>query len=190
MISTKKLGRYIWRRRWSLIFILICVPGLVRVARADGGVVMCQRTSAPFIITLFSTETPLRPGPADLSVLLEQPDGRSPILDAKVFIELEHEAGMIIRAEATRSQARNKLLYCSLINLPKSGQWKMKLHVRRGDDNADVITDIVVAAPQPVFLSYWKLIAAPPIIIGLFILNQSLRRRPRKAKMKVKEVGG
>src|SRR6266850_3040420 len=177
MISTKKPGRYIWRRRWSLMFILICVPALVRVARADGGVVMCQRTSAAFTITLFSTETPLRPGPADLSVLLEQPDGHSPILDAQVFIELQHQAGMIIRAEATRSQARNKLLYCSLINIPKSGQWKMKLHIIRNDTRAEMLSDLVVAAPQPVFLSHWELIAVPPIIIILFILNQWLRRR-------------
>src|SRR4030095_3505382 len=110
MTSTMKLGRHILRRRWSLlIFILICVPAVIKVARADGGVVMCQRTSAPFTITLFSTEMPLRPGPADLSVLLEEPDGHSPILDAKVFMELQHEAGRVIRAEATRSQARNKL---------------------------------------------------------------------------------
>jgi len=150
---------------------------LVQIARADGGIVIFQRASPPFTITLFSTEMPLKPGPADLSVLLEQPDGHTPILDAQVFMELQHEAGMIIRAEATRSQARNKLLYCSLINLPKSGQWKMKLHVRRGDDNADVIGDLVVAPPQPVFLSHWELIAVPPIIIGLFITNQCLRRK-------------
>src|SRR6267142_6698529 len=178
MISTRKLGRYILRRRWSvLMFILICVPALIRDARADGGVVMCQRTSAPFTITLFSTETPLRPGPADLSVLLEQPDGRSPILDAQVFMELEHEAGMIIRAEATRSQARNKLLYCSLINLPAAGHWKIRLHIRRGDTTAEVLSDLMVAAPQPVLLFHWELIAVPPIIIILFILNHWLRRR-------------
>jgi hypothetical protein len=166
------------RLRWSLLmFILICVPALIRDARADGGVVMCQRTSAPFTITLFSTETPLRPGPADLSVLLEQPDGRSPILDAQVFIELEHEAGMIIRAEATRGQARNKLLYCSLINLPAAGHWKIRLHISRSNTRAEMLSDLVVAAPQPVFLSHWELIAVPPIIIILFILNQWLRRR-------------
>ena len=158
------------------MFILICLPALVRVARADGGVVMCQRTSAAFTITLFSSETPLRPGPADLSVLLEQPDGRSPILDAQVFIELEHEAGMIIRAEATRSQARNKLLYCSLINLPAAGHWKIRLDISRSNTRAEMLSDLVVAAPQPVFLSHWELIAVPPVII-LFILNQWLRRR-------------
>jgi len=174
----RKSDRNALVQRWSiLLLVLISLSLLTRIARADGGVVLWQRISAPFTITLFSTEVPLRPGVADLSVLLESTEGHSPILDARVLIELEHEAGMIIRAEATRSQARNKLLYCSLINLPKSGQWKMKLHVRRGDDNADVISDIVVGAPQPMFLSYWKLIALPPIIIGLFIANQCLRRK-------------
>ena len=164
--------------RWSFLFVVVVsLSALVQIARADGGIVMFQRSSPPFIITLFATEMPLRPGPADFSVLLEKTEGHSPILDAQVFIELEHEGGTIIRAEATRSQARNKLLYCSLINLPKSGQWKMKLHVRRGDDNADVISDILVAPPQPVFLSHWELIALPPIIIILFIINQCLRRK-------------
>ena len=56
-----------------LIFLLL--GPFVRIARADGGVVLFQQTSAPFSITLLSTEMPLRPGVADLSVLLEQPDG-------------------------------------------------------------------------------------------------------------------
>jgi hypothetical protein len=164
--------------RWSfLLIVFISLSSLVQVTRADGGVVIFQRVSPPFFVTLFSTEMPLRPGPADLSVLLERPDGRSPILDAQVFIELEHEAGMIIRTEATRSQARNKLLYCSLIKLPAAGHWKMRLHVSRGDTGAEVLSNLVVAAPQPVLISHWELIAVPPIIIILFILNQWLRRR-------------
>jgi len=160
-----------------LLLVLISVSLITQITRADGGVVMCQRTSAPFSITLFATEMPLRPGPADLSVLLEQPDGHSPILDAQVFMELQHEAGTFIRAEATRSQARNKLLYCSLINLPAAGHWKMRLLVRRGNSSTEMLSNLTVAAPQPVFLSHWELIAVPPIIIGLFITNQYLRRK-------------
>ena len=164
--------------RWAfLLVVFISLSPLVQIAQADGGVVIFQRTSPLFTITLFSTETPLRPGPADLSVLLEQPDGHSPILDAQVFMELQHETGMIIRAEATRSQARNKLLYCSLINLPAAGHWKIRLHISRSNTSAEMLSDLVVAAPQPVFLSHWELIAVPPIIIVLFILNQGLRRR-------------
>jgi hypothetical protein len=158
------------------VLIFLFLGSFAQIARADGGVVLFQQTSAPFTITLFSTEMPLRPGPADLSVLLEQRDGRSPILDARVFIELEDEAGTIVHAEATRSQARNKLLYCSLINLPKSGKWKVRLHVTRGESSAEVLSDLLVAAPQPVIVSYWKLFALPPLAITLFLINQWLRR--------------
>jgi hypothetical protein len=164
--------------RWSfLLVVFTSLSALVQVAQADGGIVIFQRASSPFIITLFSTEIPLRPGqPADLSVLLEKTDDHLPILDAEVFIELEHERGTIIRAAATRSQARNKLLYCSLINFPLSGQWKLRVHVKHGESSAEVLSDLVVAAPQPVLVSYWKLTAAPAVIIVLFILNQWLRR--------------
>jgi len=177
MIRTRKTCGSLWCHRWSHLLLVFLFLSSVRTTRADGGVVLCQRTAAPFDITVFFTEMPLRPGPADLSVLLEQTEEHSPILDAKVFIELEHEAGMIIRAEATRTQARNKLLYCSLINVPLSGQWKVRVHVIHGNNAAELLSDLVVAAPQPLLLSYWKLTAAPPIIFILFIVNQWLRRR-------------
>jgi hypothetical protein len=174
----RRTSRRVLGLRWALLLVFfISLSPLVQIAQADGGVVIFQRASPSFTITLFSTDMPLRPGSADLSVLVEQPDGHSPILDAQVFMELEHEAGMIIRAEATRSQARNKLLYCSLINLPAAGHWKVRLHISRSSTRAEMLGDLVVAAPQPVFLSHWELIAVPPIIIILFILNQWLRRK-------------
>jgi len=172
--------------RWSFLLVVsLSLSPLVQIARADGGVVIFQGASTPFIITLFSTEIPLRPGPADLSVLLEKTDGHLPILDAQVFIELQHEGGTIIRAEATRSQARNKLLYCSMINFPLAGRWKMRVHAIHGNYAAEVLSDLVVAAPQPVLLSYWKLIAAPLLIIILFIINQWLRRGRSTRKRQV-----
>jgi|SRR5215470_10841258 len=174
---TKSAGRVFKNLLTLLISVLILLSLLTSISHADGGVVMCQRNSAPFAITLFVNEMPLRPGPADLSVLVEPTNEHSAILDAQVFIELEHQAGTIIRAEATRSQARNKLLYCSVINLTKSGKWKMKLHVIRGESKAEVFSDLLVAAPQPVLVSYWKLFALPPIAIILFLINQWLRRR-------------
>jgi hypothetical protein len=178
MNTTRRADRRALRYRWScLSLVLILLPTLVGIARADGGVVICQRTSEHFMITVFSTEMPLRPGPADLSVLLEEAGEHSPILDGEVIFELTHETGMSIRAEATRSQARNKLLYCSLIDLPLAGHWKMRVYARRGNDRAEVLQDLSVAAPQSVLLSYWKLFALPVIIGLLFITNQWLRGR-------------
>lgn len=174
MIRTRKSCSYLWCHRWSYLFLVISFLSLVRTARADGGVVICRRTAEPFNLTVFLTDVPVRPGPADLSILLESTEEHMPILDAQVFVELEHEAGTIIRSEATRSQARNKLLYCSLINLPAAGPWKMKVLVRHGRDRAEILGDLLIVAPRPVVLSYWKLIAAPLLIIIVFILNQWL----------------
>jgi len=174
---TKRYERALSSRLTLLVSVLILLSLLTPISHADGGVVMCQRVSAPFDITLFVNEMPLRPGPADLSVLIKRTSEHSAILDANVFIELEHQTGVIIHAEATRSQARNKLLYCSLINLPFAGQWKMRVHVSHGNDVAEMLSDLVVAAPTPLLVSYWKLFALPPITIILFIINQWLRRR-------------
>ena len=160
--------------RLLLVALSLSTPGLV--VRADGGVVLWQQTTGPFTVTLFSTELPLRPGPADISVLLERPGGHSPVMDARVFIELENEGGMTVNTEATHEQARNKLLYCSLINLPAAGRWKMRLIVKHAGESAEALGDFTVASPQPILLPYWKLVSFPPVIMILFIINQWLRR--------------
>jgi hypothetical protein len=177
MMGLRKGWRHLTGHKWlRLLLIALSLSTLTQIVHADGGVVLWQRTTGPFTITLFSTEMPLRPGPADISLLLERTGGNVPVMDAQVFIELQHEAGTIINAEATRSQARNKLLYCSLINLPAAGQWKLRLNVSRGYERAEVLGDLAVARPLPVLLSYWKLISFPPIIMILFIINQWLTR--------------
>jgi hypothetical protein len=177
MTRWRKAKRRLTRRLWpSLLLIAIAFVTATRVVRADGGVVLWQQTTGPFTVTLFSTELPLRPGPADISVLLERPSGHSPVMDAQVFIELENEGGMTVNAEATHDQARNKLLYCSLMNLPAAGRWKMRLIVKHAGESAEALGDLTVASPQPILLPYWKLVSFPPVIMILFIINQWLRR--------------
>jgi hypothetical protein len=156
----------------AFVFIIVA-----KIVQADGGIVLWQRTTGPFKVTVFSTQAPLRTGPADISILVESAGESRPIMDARVFIELQNEADGIVNAEATHRQARNKLLYCSLINLPEAGNWKMKTTVEHGGERAEMMGDLTVTRPQPMLLSYWQLIAFPPVIIILFIINQSLRRR-------------
>ena len=170
--SRRLTGRSLSR----LLLVALSLSAPVWTVRADGGVVLWQQTSGPFTVTLFSTELPLRPGPSDISVLVERPGGHSPVMDARVFVELKNEGGMMVNAEATHDQARNKLLYCSLINLPAAGRWKMKLNVSRGGERAEASGDLNVAEPRPVLLPYWELIAFPPIVMILFLVNQWLRR--------------
>jgi hypothetical protein len=177
MTRWRKAGCRLTSHLWpSLLLIAIAFVTATRVVRADGGVVLWQQTTGPFTATVFSAETPLRPGPADISVLLEGTGGHHPVLNAHVFIELENETGMTVNAEATHGQARNKLLYCSLIHLPTAGHWKMRLIVKLASESASALGDLTVASPQPILLPYWKLVSFPPVIMTLFIINQWLRR--------------
>jgi len=119
----------------------------------------------------------LRVGHADISVLLENVGDPRPLVDATVFIELENEAGATVRAEATHRQAQNKLLYCSLIDLPEAGNWKAKIIVKEGGETGEAPGDLTVVGAQPMFFAYWKLMAFPPVIVFLFIINQWLSKR-------------
>jgi hypothetical protein len=159
-----------------MLLIAASIATVTSRVRADGGTVLWQRTTGPFQVTLFTAQTPLRKGPTDLSVMLEEAGETRPIVGARVFVELENGSGKTVRAEATHRLARNKLLYCSLIDLPEAGYWKMKIIIEYGDERAEVLDHLMVANPQPMLLAYWKLITFPPMIIILFIINQWLRR--------------
>jgi hypothetical protein len=142
--------------------------------RADSGSVLWQRTIGPITVTAFITERPLRTGPVDLSFLIENSEPTEPILDARVYVTLENETGTTLRAEATHAQARNKLLYCSTMNLVRAGHWKMNLVVTHGSLRAALVNDIEVIEGPSTLKAYWKLLAFPFTIAILFIFHQRL----------------
>jgi hypothetical protein len=142
--------------------------------RADAGNVLWQRTMGSITVTAFATRSPLRPGPADISFLVENNEQSRPILDAKVFVTFQSETGVTIRTEATHAQARNKLLYCTLIDLPQPGNWKMTLLVVHAADRIEFVSDLAVSAPQSPLIANWKLMAFPFTVAILFIFQQGL----------------
>jgi hypothetical protein len=162
-----------------MVFIAMSVSTLTSIVRADGGIVRWRRTTRPFTVTAFTTESPLRTGPTNISLLVESADEPHPVVDAEVFITLENETGTTVRAEATHRQARNKLLYCSLINLPEAGFWKMKIIIEHAGERAEFLDHLIVSEKQPMLIAYWKLLAFPPTIMILFVINQWLGRKRR-----------
>ena len=142
--------------------------------RADGGNVLWQRTMGSITVTAFATQSPLRPGPADISFLVENNEQSRPILDAQVFVTFQSETGVTIRTQATHAQARNKLLYCTLIDLPKPGRWKMTVLVVHAAERDEFVSDLAVSDPQSPLIANWKLMAFPFTIAILFIFQQRL----------------
>ena len=160
----------------GMLLVVLSILMLTKNIRADGGSVLCQSTSGSIVVTAFSTQSPVRVGRSDISFLVEDAADKHPILDAQVFVELENESGTSLRAEATREQARNKLLYCALIDLPAACHWMMKIIVKHSTGQSVSFHHLPVAAGQPTLLAHWKLLIFPPLLTFLFITNQWLRR--------------
>ena len=156
------------------VLIVIAIFASAIIVRADGGVVLWQRTTGSITVTAFTTQSPLRTGPADISFLIENHEQSRPILDAQVFFALEDESGATLRGEATHAQARNKLLYCSSMNLIKTGRWKMSLIVMHGTEKTNLVNDVEVIKAQSQLVTRWKLLVFPFAIISLFIIHQRL----------------
>src|SRR5271154_2989462 len=99
------------RTFWAIPLLLLCAPPMF----SDGGAIQMRQETSVFIITVFAAPVPLRPGPADISVLVQDRTSQNPVLDAKVFIQT---------VQATHAQAQNKLLYAASLNLDSPGEWK------------------------------------------------------------------
>lgn len=173
----------------SLILALLLVP-TSRVL-ADGGAVLTQQKTGPYLVTLFGSPAPLRAGPADLSVMIQNADTGNPVLDLPVSIKVQaaldpHSTAWVppccsMRTmtgivPATHDAAQNKLLYAANIVLPSSGAHEIL--VRIGSDPGEILsTTLNVQPPAPPVTSYWMYLALPPVLIGAFALNQRIRKR-------------
>jgi hypothetical protein len=99
----------------AAVLLLACT----NLLKADGGIVQFRKEAGPFLVTLFSSPSPLRTGPADLSVLVESSQTRTPILNATVSLHLRSTSGREADAAATHEQATNKLLYVAMPAIPE-----------------------------------------------------------------------
>jgi hypothetical protein len=141
----------------------------MRASGAQGGLV----------VTLFTAPTPLRAGPADVSVLVQDAATRETVLDAQVTVRVSprHEGALPLTARLDRASATNKLLQAATVSLPIPGPYRIVAEARRGVARAVVAADVTVEPPLPPLLALWPYLALPPAVVGIFLVQQWLRHR-------------
>jgi hypothetical protein len=149
-------------------------------ASAEGAVQLHQE-AGPFVITVFTSPSPLSVGPADISLLLQNRDRLDPVLDANVHVVLRDDASNIeIQAHPTRAPGRDKLLYAAPVMFVSPGRWRMAVIIERNGKTAET-EGILDVARAPAKVSYAGYIAFPPVTIVLFaIRGRLIRRRSRR----------
>jgi hypothetical protein len=150
-------------------------------ANADGGTVQLREASGPFVVTVFTAPEPLRAGPIDTSVLVQDRETGRVILDATVNFAFSPSVGTSPRflTRVTHAQARNKLLQAATVDVLAPGWWTMQVSVRRGREEVVLATKLLVMPSVPRLTAIWPFLFIPPFAIGLFALHQTLRRRKR-----------
>jgi len=128
-------------------------------------------------VTVFTAPVPLRAGPIDVSVLVQDPRGE-PMPEAEVTIEVER----LGKFPATHDAATNKLYHSAKFELPAPGLWRMEVRIAGEQGEARKSFEVVVGDPLPRWAEMWFWIAFPVVPILLFALYQALRRTGQRGR--------
>lgn len=175
-----------------LVLVLAAWAGTVR---ADGGVVVASGHAGALRASILVSPTPLRSGPAEWSVLLQDKSG-APVLDAEVELELQrqgapgqhsgehggqhsgkHGSHRVVALQ--RADSANRLLYSARVDLPEPGTWRVALRVT-GGEGGRLDFEVPVGPAQSAAAEHWRALALPPLALGLFALHQWLHLRGRR----------
>jgi hypothetical protein len=158
----------------AAVVLLVVVPPML----ADGGRMRLRQTAGPFVLTVFTAPEPLAVGPADVSVLVQDAATGNVVLDADVEIRVRPMDG-VRTVRYTAATGRNRLLRQATVDLPFSGRWHLEVAVRRGSQEAIISGLLPVSTATSRWRAAWPLLAAPPVLVALFLAGASRRRRAR-----------
>jgi hypothetical protein len=157
---------------------LIAYPS--SLVRADGGTVRLSEQKGSYRITVFTTPTPLRAGPVDISVLVQEAATGEPASGVQVTIGAKPQgpsAGAAIWVPATREAATNKLYFAATLDLPEPGRYALEVSLVGAQGSEQVGFELEAGEPAPPWLALWPWVGWPVLAIALFGIHQHLVKR-------------
>ena len=161
----------------AAVLALLAVLACQSAAFADGGRVRFRERAGPFVVTLFTTPDPLTKGPADFSVAVERSGAEGLLQDAQVDLVLIAVGGDGRRLvlHASHAAATSKWLQAVNFRIPRSGMWRVKVMVRRGQEAGECFGEVRVRTAESSDLT-WDVLPVP-LAAFFFALHQALKRK-------------
>ena len=163
------------KRAWALS--LTCLASLAGAAHGDGGTVRLSEAVGGYLVTVFTAPTPLRAGPVDVSVLVQDARTGQPAPIGQVMLRLRQPGERTLEQAATREQATNRLLHAAQFDLPAPGVWLVEVRVRGPGGEAAREFEIHAAEPSPRWLELWGWIFLPVVAVVLFLGHQYIKSK-------------
>jgi len=171
--------------------VLISIPLLFPApALADGGALRLSEESGNYQIAIFTSPTPLRAGPVDISVLVQDAVTHEPVSDVQIVVKAARrdQPGAVIRRRATFEAATNKLFQAATLNLNEPGWWQLDIALDGPLGETSVAIAIEAEKPLPKCLAVWPWLTWPALPILLFGVHQFLVRRTSHCSQRAESV--
>ena len=161
-------------RRLGAVFVMVL---WTMAAHGDGGALLLHQDAGAFTVTLFAAPRPILVGTADFSVLVQDRSTGDVLLDPAIDMTI---AASTIRL--SRGQVSNRLLQAANVHFRSSGKQHLTLTIQRGNQTAQLGTDITVEPDHSRAALVWFYVLLPVAVISLFVIHQGLKlRSERKA---------
>jgi hypothetical protein len=141
----------------------------VRLSRQEGG----------YRVTVFTAPTPLRAGPVDVSVFVQDAAKGEPLSGGRVTVRAVPRGRAVdaIEETATTEAATNKLFRAAVFDLPGPGWWEIEVRIEGPHGGARVGFQVEAAEALPHWASLWPWVSWPAVAVLLFAVHQWLVRR-------------
>lgn len=162
-------------------------------AHADSGTLLQRWETSGVAVFVFAAPTPLRAGPAEFEILVQDLQTGVPRLDGSVRLIFENaEASSSAEAwvppccrqhvpngtrwevSAAPSTHGNRLCFTAPTIFPAAGKYRVTVQTNGA---AGGTAEIVVEPALPPVVEYWPLIGLPFLLTGLFFVNRMAARR-------------
>jgi hypothetical protein len=167
--------------RIQLIVILALFPSLILYpspSRADGGAVRLRQRAGGYEIAVFTSPTPFRAGPVDVSVFVQDAATGEFVPEAQVTVCLKAPgSGRTLKCRATAEAATNRLFQAAIFELPEPGWWDVEVAVDGPHGQTLRRFGVEADGPAPRWLELWPWFTWPALVVALFGFHQVLVRR-------------
>jgi hypothetical protein len=144
--------------------------------------VRLRERAGGYQITVFTSPTPFRAGPVDVSVLVQDDATGECVPEARVTVRLEATGTGCVREYPTTAEAAtNKLFRAAEFRLPESGWWDVAVAVEGPHGPALVRFGVQADEPLPRWLDLWPWFGWPALAVALFSVHRLLVRRKTRA---------
>lgn len=177
--------------------VLYMMAGLwisVASSFADGGVVLARQEVNGLDLTVFASPSPLRAGPVDVSVLVQNPESGQAVLDAEVAVSWSSKSSEApdwmppccsmddgrTAIPATRGHSQNQFLFSAIVAIRNAGSSELVVQVKAEGKKAMLPCEVKVLPSQAPAMAYWPFLALPPFAVAGFALHQRLSRKQKR----------